>query len=166
MSLTLIPRSKPKPTRKHRLATRMELKRQLRDLQEQTSQAFGQLIGAADTIATLQQQLADIRAKRAEAEQVVVCLAADLDDRTGERDQARAEVTALRAQLAPYLAAEANANAITVPAAERDTSRFEDQATAPIDVRELQARFTAGPVVSLHHSPQAADPTHIPAPAA
>ncbi|MEU0160144.1 hypothetical protein ABZ154_15220 [Streptomyces sp. NPDC006261] len=166
MSLTLIPRSKPKPFRKHRLASRPELKRLLRDQQEQTSQAFGQLIGAGDTIATLQHQLADVRAKRAEAEQVVICLAADLDERTAERDQALTEVERLRAELAPYKAAEANANAITVPPAERDTTAFEDQATAPIDVRELRNRFAAGPVVSLHHSPQAADPTHIPAPAA
>lgn len=163
MSFSLIPRTKPK----HRAADKVaELKRQLKDQQAETVSAFGQLIGAADTIATLEADLADVRVKRAEAEQVVVCLAADLDERTEERDQALADVAALRAQLAPYLAAEANANAITVPTAERDTTAFEDQATAPIDVRELQARFTAGPVVSLHHSPQAADPTHIPAPAA
>ncbi|MFD3999922.1 hypothetical protein [Streptomyces rubiginosohelvolus] len=81
------------------------------------------------------------------------------------KDQ-QAETVSAFGQLAPYLAADANANAITVPPSERDTTAFEDQATAPIDVRELQARFTAGPVVSLQYSPQAADPTHIPAPAA
>ncbi|MFI7329289.1 hypothetical protein ACIBQ3_32220 [Streptomyces rubiginosohelvolus] len=160
---SLISRSKPK----HRAADKVvELKRQLKDQQAETVSAFGQLIGAADTIAILQHQLADVRAKQAEAEQVVVCLDADLRERTEERDQALADVAALRAQLAPFLAADANANAITVPPSERDTTAFEDQATAPIDVRELQARFTAGPVVSLQFSPQAADPTHIPAPAA
>ncbi|NEB42336.1 hypothetical protein [Streptomyces sp. SID14515] len=164
MSLNLgIRRSKPK----HRAADKVaELERQLKDQQAETVSAFGQLIGAADTIAILEADLADVRAKRAEAEQVVVCLDADLRDRTAERDQARDEIRQLHAQLAPFLAAEANANAVTVPPSERDTTRFEDQATAPIDVRELRNRFTAGPVVSLHHSPQAADPTHIPAPAA
>ncbi|MFH9579053.1 hypothetical protein ACH4MO_13780 [Streptomyces globisporus] len=135
-------------------------------LREENHRLLTQLFGARDHIAIQEQQLADVRAKQAEAEQVVVCLAADLDERTEQRDQALADLAAARAQLAPYLAADANANAITVPTAERDTTAFEDQATAPIDVRELRNRFTAGPVVSLQYSPQAADPTHIPAPAA
>ena len=96
--------------------------------------------------------------KRQEAEQVAMCA---LEENAG----LIAEVEHLRLQLAPFLAAEANANRIDVPPAVRDTSAFEDQATAPIDVRELRERFASGPVVSLHHSPQAADPGHIPAPA-
>lgn len=163
MSLPLIRRTKPK----HRAADKVaELKQKLKDQEAETISAFGQLIGAGDTIAILEDQLAGVRAKRDEAELELVRVAASLEDRTEERDQALAEVTALRAQLAPYLAAEANANAITVPASERDTSNFEDQATAPIDVRELRNRFTTGPVVSLQYSPQASDPAHIPAPAA
>lgn len=158
--MSLIPgisRTKPK----HRAADKAaELKQKLKDQQAQTASAFGQLIGAADTIATLQHQLADVRAKRAEAEQVVVCLAADLDERTEERDQARAEVTVLRAQLAPYLAADANANAITVPPAERDTTAFEDQATEPIKVTTLREAFAVGPVVATQGS---TDPAHLPA---
>ena len=34
--------------------------------------------------------------------------------------------------------------------------------TQEIDAREIQERFADGPVVSLHHSPQAADPAHVP----
>lgn len=34
--------------------------------------------------------------------------------------------------------------------------------TQEIDLRDLQARFKDGPVVSLHHSPQATSPNHIP----
>ncbi|MEW2069011.1 hypothetical protein [Streptomyces sp. NPDC007346] len=163
MSLPLIRRSKSK----HRAADKVtELKQKLKHQEAETVSAFGQLIGAADRIAILEHDLADARTRRAEAEQVVRCLAADLDERTGERDQAQAEVDRLQALLAPYLAAEANANAVTIPAAFRDAAAFEDQATAPIDVRGLRNRFAAGPVVSLHHSPQAADPAHIPAPAA
>ncbi|MEI5032481.1 hypothetical protein RB201_04580 [Streptomyces sp. S1A(2023)] len=166
MSRTLIPRMEPKPTRKHRLASRAELKRRLDDQQEQTSQAFGQLIGAGDRIAILEHDLAETRTQKAEAEQVAGCLDARLEKRTAERDQALAEVSRLRAQFAPHLAAEANANAVTIPSGFRDTTAMEDRSTAPIDVRELRNRFTVGPVVSLHHSPLAADPTHIPAPAA
>ncbi|MEU0098187.1 hypothetical protein [Streptomyces sp. NPDC006267] len=157
--MSLIPgisRSKPK----HRAADAVA------DLRDENRRLLTQLVGAHDYIAIQDQQLADVRAKRAEAEQVVVCIAADLEELTEQRDLLLAKVAALRAQLAPYLATDANANAITVPAAERDTTAFEDQATAPIDVRELRNRFTAGPVVSLHYSPQAADPAHIPAPAA
>ncbi|MFJ6487038.1 hypothetical protein [Streptomyces californicus] len=157
MSFSLISRTKPK----HRAADKVaELKQQLKDQQAQTVSAFGQLIGAADTIANLQHQLADVRAKQAEAEQVVVCLDADLDERTVELEQARAEVAALRARLAAYLAADANANAITVPPAERDTTAVEDQATAPIKVTTLREAFGIGPVVATQGS---TDPAHLPA---
>ena len=100
-----------------------------------------QLAGAGDRIGYLQRALDDTGAKRAEAEQVVVCLDADLIERTEERDQLQAELAAVRAQLAPYLAADANAAAITVPQMERDTSAIEDQATAPIAVTTLRERF-------------------------
>jgi len=86
-------------------------------------------------------QLADTRAKRAEAEQVVVCLDADLIERTDERDQLQAELVNVRQVLAPYLAAEATAGAVTVPEMVRDTSALEDQATAPIAVTTLREQF-------------------------
>lgn len=79
--------------------------------------------------------------KAADAELVVVQQQADLET-------AHERINELRAQLA-------NLQAVTVPPMERDTSDGADQATQPIDVRELQARFAAGPVVSLHHSPLA-----------
>ncbi|MGV0098127.1 hypothetical protein [Streptomyces californicus] len=156
MSFSLISRTKPK----HRAADAVA------NLRDENRRLLAQLVGAHGHIAVQERQLADVRAKQTEAEQVVVCLDADLDERTVELDQAQAEIRQLHAQLAPYLAADANANAITVPPAERDTTAVEDQATAPINTRELHARFAAGPVVSLHHSPQAAGPAHIPAPAA
>lgn len=153
---SLISRSKPK----HRAVDAVA------NLRDENRRLLTQLVGAHDHIGIQEQQLADERAGRAGAERVARCLAADLEERTAQLEQARKEIRQLHAQLAPFLAAEANANAVTVPPSERDTSDFEDQATAPIDVRELQARFTAGPVVSLRYSPQATDPTHIPAPAA
>ncbi|MFJ6239828.1 hypothetical protein ACIQH0_37880 [Streptomyces griseus] len=77
-----------------------------------------------------------------------------------ERDGAQRELTTARSLLAPYLAAEANANAITVPPAERDTTAVEDQATAPIKVTTLREAFGIGPVVATQGS---TDPAHLPA---
>ncbi|MDP9953089.1 MULTISPECIES: hypothetical protein [Streptomyces] len=129
-------------------------------LLEENHRLLIQLVGAHDHIAVQERQLADVRAKRAEAEQVVVCLDAALDERTGELDQAQAEIRRLHAQLAPYLAADANANAITVPPSERDTTAVEDQATAPIKVTTLWAAHGIGPVVRTEGS---TDPAHLPA---
>ncbi|MFF3998610.1 hypothetical protein ACFYX8_35540 [Streptomyces cyaneofuscatus] len=145
---SLISRSKPK----HRAVDAVA------NLRDENRRLLTQLVGAHDHIGIQEQQLADERVGRAGAERVARCLAADLDERTGERDQARAEVVALRAQLAPYLAAEANTNAITVPASVRDTTAFEDQATAPINVRPLWEAI--GPVVRIEGS---TDPAHLPA---
>ncbi|MEU0979103.1 hypothetical protein ABZ488_07770 [Streptomyces griseus] len=130
------------------------------NLRDENRRLLTQLVGAHDHIAIQEQQLTDERAGRAGVERVARCLAADLDERTGERDQARAEATALRTRLAPFLAAEANAHAVTVPPAERDTSRFEDQATEPIKVTTLREAFGIGPVVATQGS---TDPAHLPA---
>ncbi|MEU0783453.1 hypothetical protein ABZ341_18005 [Streptomyces sp. NPDC006173] len=99
---------------------------------------------------------------RQEAEMVAACLQAERDELLEECAEWRVEAQTLSARLAPFLAAEANATRVTVPQMVRDTSAFEDQATAPIDVRELRERFASGPVVSLHHSPQAGNPAHVP----
>ncbi|MFC9987807.1 hypothetical protein ACFXKV_10085 [Streptomyces globisporus] len=129
-------------------------------LREENHRLLTQLFGARDHIAIQEQQLADVRAKRAEAELELVRVAGSLEGRTAERDQALADVAALRAQLAPFLAADANANAITVPTAERDTTAFEDQATEPIKVTTLWAAHGIGPVLATQGS---TDPAHLPA---
>jgi len=126
-------------------------------LRVENHQLLGQVVGAGQAITVLEHQLTDVRGKQAEAEQVVVCLEADLQELTEERDQLLAEVEALRSQLAPYLAADANANAITVPDSVRDTTAAEDQATAPIDVRPLWEAHGISPVIRIADAP-AADP--------
>lgn len=98
-------------------------------------------VAAGDRIGYLERTLADTIAKRAEAEMVVVCQAAEIDDLKAERDQLQAELATVRSVLAPHLAAEANAAAVTVPQMERDTSAIEDQATAPIQVTTLREHF-------------------------
>ncbi|MEV5236430.1 hypothetical protein [Streptomyces pseudogriseolus] len=102
------------------------------------------LHAAGDEIALLQQDLADARGKQAEAELIVVAQQADIDELTAERDVLAEEVTALKRRFGPELAAEANANAVTVPSWVRDTSDPADQATGPIDVRPLWAARDAG----------------------
>ena len=136
-------------------------------LRAENHQLRTQVINANQAITVLEHQLADVRAKRAEAEQAVVCVSADLDERTDERDQLLAEVAALKARLAPYLAADANANAITVPPSIRDTDDGADQATAPIDVRPLWEAHGIGPVIRIATTPDTTDPrtpTWVPSP--
>ncbi|MEU9495470.1 hypothetical protein AB0D73_27330 [Streptomyces sp. NPDC048215] len=98
-------------------------------------------VDAGPRITGLEQALAEANAYRAEAEQVAACLDADLIERTEERDQLQAELVNVRQVLAPYLAAEAAAGAVTVPEMVRDTSAIEDQATAPIAVTTLREHF-------------------------
>ena len=114
------------------------------------------LHAAGDDITALQQKLAEARQFQAEAELVVVCQQADIDDLTAERDALAEEVTHLKAKFGAELAAEANANAITVPIAIRDTSDPEDQATTPIDVRPLWEARDAGLLDTTQ-------PQHVPA---
>jgi hypothetical protein len=110
---------------------------------------------AGDDIALLQQDLAKAHAKQGEAEEIVVQQLADIDDLTAERDALAEEVLMFRARFGAQLAAEANANRVTVPPMVRDTSAIEDQATGPIDVRALwQARDAGllGPVTDPGHA--------------
>jgi hypothetical protein len=102
------------------------------------------LHAAGDEIALLCNDLADAHKKQGEAEELVVKQLADIDDLTAERDALAEEVTALKRRFGPQLAAEANANAVTVPSWVRDTSDPADQATGPIDVRPLWAARDAG----------------------
>lgn len=60
-----------------------------------------------------------------------------------ERDGWRGDALALRARFGAQLAAEANANRIDVPPMIRPIDGPEDQATGPIDVREVQALWDA-----------------------
>lgn len=109
-----------------------------------------------ETVRDLEAKLAEARQFQAEAELVVVCQQADIDDLKAERDALAEEVAGLKTMFGPQLAEEANANAITVPIAIRDTSDPEDQATAPIDVRPLWEARDAGLLDTTQ-------PQHVPA---
>lgn len=99
----------------------------------------------ADSLIKAQRvQIQDAEAKQAEAEELVIRQQADIDDLTAERDELLAEVLRFRTRFGAQLAAEANANRITVPCGYRDTTAIEDQATGPIDVRPLWEARDAG----------------------
>lgn len=71
--------------------------------------------------------------------------AVDLSGALEDLHEARGEIAELRRRLAPFLAAEANANAVNVPPMVRDTTAIEDQATGPINVRPLWEALGVGP---------------------
>lgn len=81
---------------------------------------------------------------RQEAEVAAAQMRMDRDELLEESAEWRVEAQTLRARLAPFLAAEANANAVTVPPMVRDTSAIEDQATGPIYVQTLRDAAAAG----------------------
>jgi hypothetical protein len=138
-----------RPTRKHRAV-------------DEVTRLRGFLAGAHQLISGLQLQLdeadarhADTAAKQAEAELLLTKQQAAIRDLADERDYWRDEALRLRARFSGPLAAEANANAITVPCGIRDNSAVEDQATGPIDVRPLwEARDAGllGPVTNPGHA--------------
>lgn len=109
----------------------------LAELRRDLTMALTHLHAAGDEIALLRNDLADARTRQLESDEVIVQQLVNLEDLRAERDQLLEDVAALRARFGPQLAAEANANAITVPLAIRPVDGPEDEATAPIDVRPL-----------------------------
>ncbi|MFD7705591.1 hypothetical protein [Streptomyces sp. NPDC059786] len=99
------------------------------------------LHAAGDEIALLGQALAEARACQGEAELVVVCQQADIDDLTAERNALQSEVGFLRRKFAAELADEANAAAVDVPPMTRIGT---DQDTGAVDVTTLWDAADAG----------------------
>ena len=156
MSLHLGIRRNSRP--KHRAIDAVE------ELREETRRLREQLVGAATAIGHLDQRLAAAHNQLKAANGTNVSLARQVNDLSTERDQLADKNEELLQQLAPYLAADANRNAVTVPPSVRDTTAGEDQATTPIDVRPLWEAIGIGPIVRVDN-PQATDPTHVPVPA-
>ncbi|WP_331445817.1 hypothetical protein [Streptomyces xanthochromogenes] len=116
-----------------------------------------QLAGAGHCIKGLRLQLADANEARDRAN-AKACRVGEAEARAKAAVQS---LTEMRAELLELRAYRDNHEAIDVPAGVRDVDPG-DQPTVPVNVKSLQERFTSGPVVSLHNSPQAADPTHVP----
>lgn len=134
-------------------------------LSEENRRLRAQLVGASAAVGQLDQRLAAAHDQLKAAHGTNVSLARQVNDLSTELDQLADKNEELAVQLAPYLAADANRNAVTVPPSVRDTTAGEDQATTPIYVRPLWEALGIGPIVRVDN-PQATDPTHIPVPAA
>jgi len=134
-----------RPARKHRAVDEVER------LRAEVARVRGFLDGAHALIAGMQMREAEALAKQGEAEEIVVQQLANIQDLQAERDELHAEVLKFRARFGPQLAAEANANRITVPAMQRIGA---DQDTGTYDVTTLwQARDAGflGPVTDPGH---------------
>ncbi|MEV7975356.1 hypothetical protein [Streptomyces sp. NPDC086519] len=133
---------------KHRGMTPWQLVQKIRVLDTALDEATCKLIA----LATENDELKAERSRlEADFDQAAIDLSTALDDLR----VAREEASDLRGQLAPYKAADANANRITVPPMVRDTCGPEEEATAPIDVRPLWAAAAAGllgPVLDPGHT--------------
>lgn len=138
MTLTLL----PKGTGRRRAVDKVA------ELRDDLAKALSHLHAAGDEIAFLRNDVTDARARQAEAEEITVRQQADINDLTAENAQLREELAELKVRFGPQLAAEANANRITVPPMIRDTSDPADQATAPINVRPLWDALGLGPVTA------------------
>lgn len=114
------------------------------ELRRDLTIALSHMHAAGDEIALLRNDLVDARSKQAEAEMVVVCQQADIDDLRAENNGLREQLAALRVKFGPQLAAEENEAAVTVPPMVRPVDGPEDEATAPLDVRPLWAARDAG----------------------
>ncbi|NEA52352.1 hypothetical protein [Streptomyces sp. SID10815] len=137
--------------RKHRGKTPWQLVKTIGRLEREADAAVCQMVAMATEIDGL---TADRNQLTHQMQEQAVAHAATVDDLTTERDHLDQQLAALRERFAPELAAEANATAITLPQAVRDTSAIEDQATAPIPVIRP---------VPLHQAPFAStNPAHVP----
>ena len=138
---------------KHRKATRLELVEKVGRLERELADRESLLREAATTLGEtigernqLQDQLdeagIELSGEREDHDQMVARIEARHTATVAEMQR---EIDDLTRRLEVQCLAEAAASK-----------------TQEIDAREIQARFADGPVVSLHHSPQAADPAHVP----
>lgn len=126
------------------------------ELRDENRRLLTIVAGSDDAFMILRQELAETKAKQGAAEELVIQQQADLEDLAADRDGWRDEALALRARFGAQIAAEDNANRVTVPPMVRDTSAVEDQATGPIYVQTLWDALGVGPTAAV------TDPGRVP----
>lgn len=129
---------------KHRGLTPWQLVQKIGRLERAADESTCQMVAMATEIDQLKAERNELEAQ---LDKAGIDYSGALDDLRQAREEAtewRDRFLALQARFGPQLAAEANANRVTVPPMVRDTTAIEDQATGPIDVRPLWAAADAG----------------------
>ena len=160
---------------RHRGKTPWQLVKLVGRLERQADENTCQMVAMAT-------EIEELKAGQAEKADELDKAAIDYSNLLEDRDEWRDQALALRARFGDQIAAEENANAVTVPPAYRDTTDPADQATQPIpviaetqeldpeEVRRICAQSVAAitpvpavlPVMPVHKTPQA-NPGHVPA---
>lgn len=132
------------------------------ELRDENRKLLTRQMAADDYFAILTQDRDEVYAAwewaeqaRQEAEMAAACMQTERDELLEECAEWRVEAQTLRKRLAPFLAAEANAQRVDVPPMVRDTSAIEDQATGPINVTALWEARDAGLLGAV------TDPGHV-----
>ena len=148
MTLTdLIPSlgGRPKPRKANRIETRLRKAQEyLAAVREDNAKLLDRQAAADEFFAILMHDVVTTNAALGLAQQLYGEYKAAAEQMQAERDEWRDEALAVRARFGAQIAAEENANRVTVPPMVRDTSAVEDQATGPIDVRALWDARDAG----------------------
>ena len=136
---------------KHRGLTPWQLVQKIGRLEREADDTTCQMVAMAT-------EIDELRAERTRLEGDFDQAAIDYSGVLQDRDEWRDKALALQARFGTQIAAEANANRVTVPPMVRDTTAIEDQATGPIPVKALWDALGVGPTTAV------TDPGHFPAP--
>jgi predicted nuclease with TOPRIM domain len=134
---------------RHRGLTPWQLVQKIRRLEQEADETTCKVI-------ELTTENDELKAERTRLEGDFDQAAIDLSGCREDLQAAEDEIAYLRKRLAPFLAAEANETAVTVPPMVRDTAAIEDQATGPIYVKPLWDALGTGPVTTV------TDPGRVP----
>jgi hypothetical protein len=127
------------------------------ELRDENRKLLTRQMAADDYFALLMQDRDEVHAAWQQEKKARLLLEDINRSLRGEVDGWQELADGLRAQLAPFLAAEANANRVDVPPMVRPIDGPEDQATGPIYVKPLWE------ALDVHYAgPGAASPTHVP----
>jgi hypothetical protein len=148
---------KPRPRKANRIETRLrKAQEHLAAVREDNAKLLDRQAAADDFFMLQDQYLTSLEAdltaekqQRERSDEVLASYQADLDEALTENGRLTDELLALRARFGPQMAAEDNANRVTVPPMVRDTSAIEDQATGPIYVQTLWDALGVGPAAAV-----------------